>query len=186
MMTLSNICELASTEEVFKNIILDSRINKELLIDRICEECGNMVSIWRDNVGAFIHYTESFFKRNAGEYKRIMDAYTSEYNPIENYDKTIESFEINTGSGTLDGTNSVSDKRSSFDSNDMQPTTSETTTKKDGTTSTNTRVYDERIHGNVGVTTNQQMIKSEMSLRKFNIYDYITNMYANNMFMRVM
>ena len=41
------------------------------------------------------------------------------------------------------------------------------------------------IHGNIGVTTSQQMIQSEIELRKFNIYDYIADLYASEFLYRI-
>lgn len=41
------------------------------------------------------------------------------------------------------------------------------------------------IHGNIGVTTSQQMIESEIELRKFNIYDYIADLYAGEFLYRI-
>lgn len=41
------------------------------------------------------------------------------------------------------------------------------------------------IHGNIGVTTSQQMIESELELRKFNIYDYIADLYAEEFLYRI-
>lgn len=41
------------------------------------------------------------------------------------------------------------------------------------------------IHGNIGVTTSQQMIESEIELRKFNIYDYIADLFAAEFLVRV-
>ena len=34
-----------------------------------------------------------------------------------------------------------------------------------------------RAHGNIGVTTSQQMLESERNVANFNIYDYITNQF---------
>ena len=44
---------------------------------------------------------------------------------------------------------------------------------------------DSHIHGNIGVTTSQQMIESELELRKFNIYDYIADLYAGEFLYRI-
>lgn len=50
---------------------------------------------------------------------------------------------------------------------------------------TNTKVgVDTRelsIHGNIGVTTTQRMMQSEYDIRKFNLYTYIANVFADNM-----
>lgn len=39
-------------------------------------------------------------------------------------------------------------------------------------------ILDEHTHGNVGVTTNQQMINSELELREFDIYQNISRRFA--------
>ena len=44
--------------------------------------------------------------------------------------------------------------------------------------------YDHReldIHGNIGVTTSQQMMEQEYNIRKFNLYTYIANCFADNL-----
>lgn len=41
--------------------------------------------------------------------------------------------------------------------------------------------YTQHLHGNIGVTTNQQMINEELALMKsFNIYQFISNMFMND------
>lgn len=41
------------------------------------------------------------------------------------------------------------------------------------------------IHGNIGVTTNVQMIEGELELRKFDIYETIANMFEEEFIVRV-
>lgn len=48
----------------------------------------------------------------------------------------------------------------------------------DGRTGTHTRTG--REHGNVGVTTSQQMIQSERDLVVFNMYDVIAESFIEN------
>lgn len=56
-----------------------------------------------------------------------------------------------------------------------------TTSGTDGETDTGTRTS--RIHGNIGVTTAQQMLESEMELaNKFWIYDYIASAFETDNF----
>ena len=42
-----------------------------------------------------------------------------------------------------------------------------------------------RIHGNIGVVTNVQMIEGELELRKFDIYEQIANMFEEEFIVRV-
>ena len=46
--------------------------------------------------------------------------------------------------------------------------------------------YTEHTHGNIGVTTNQQMIEQELELlRHFDIYDWIAAKLENELFIQV-
>lgn len=43
----------------------------------------------------------------------------------------------------------------------------------------------DHTHGNIGVTTTQQMIQSELELRKFNIYDYISGLFEQDLLLQI-
>ena len=131
-----------------------------------------------------------YFKYNWG---RMLTALTAQYNPIENYDRNELSTVAGSGSDSDTygaqtnnyGQRKVTDVHSvtPYDSSTMSPddkneqtedaksdtlgTHTDTHTK--GTTETTTS----RIHGNVGVTTNQHMITEELELRKQNIIERI-------------
>lgn len=95
------------------------------------------------------------------------------------------------GSTSLNGVND--NKVSAYDSNDYQPE-SQNTNKSTGTDSSNTSTntnnsfindvdvnrnskHSGRIHGNIGVTTTQQMLESELSLAAWNVYEHITDLF---------
>ena len=40
-------------------------------------------------------------------------------------------------------------------------------------------IHDGRIHGNVGVTTSQQMLQAELDISAWNIYEHITDLFLN-------
>ena len=98
---------------------------------------------------------------------------------------------------TIDTTVVSEDEVSAFDSSTYQPS-DKNTTDNDGTdtvdysgtikdeygegTSGNenensTNTHSGRIHGNVGVTTSQQMLTAEYEVARFNIIDQITDMF---------
>ena len=84
---------------------------------------------------------------------------------------------------------------SAFDSSAYQPrerttesgnekTEAETTSKAKGSQDTSNKREDKEehslhSHGNIGVTTNQQMIQSELELRQFDIYKYIAKCFED-------
>lgn len=45
--------------------------------------------------------------------------------------------------------------------------------------------HEGRVHGNIGVTTTQQMINQELELRKFDIYLTIANMFESEFIVRI-
>lgn len=46
-------------------------------------------------------------------------------------------------------------------------------------------VFASHIHGNIGVTTTQQMLQSERELVKFNLWDYIADKFTQDLMLRV-
>ena len=75
--------------------------------------------------------------------------------------------------------------------NQTQVSTSGTNTnefsygRKDVNTEKGNTEHSGRIHGNIGVTTTQQMMESEMSLRKQSFIDYCTGLFANDLLLLV-
>lgn len=57
--------------------------------------------------------------------------------------------------------------------------------KVDTVTHTGTEGYSSRIHGNIGVTTSQQMIESELELRRFDIYTDIAARFEHEFIVQV-
>lgn len=140
-------------------------------------------------------------------WKKLYDTTVLEYNPIENYDRmeewedtdneTTSSARDNTvkSTSTNEIVNSVNitDQNTAFNAGladhakqitdgDTTENGSITNTEKenvnDGRTGNHTRTG--RTHGNVGVTTSQQMIQSERDLVVFNLYDVIAESFIEN------
>lgn len=57
--------------------------------------------------------------------------------------------------------------------------------KVDTITHNGTESYRSNIHGNIGVTTSQQMINSELELRKYDIYSDIANRFEREFLVQV-
>ena len=110
-----------------------------------------------------------------------------EYNPLENYDR-YEEYE---GSGTSESDTSTSGSGSGSDtltkaaanSSSYEPydkhTTSESSSSSGGTDVEYGDEHTSHIHGNIGVTTSQQMLESELEIAKFNIYTTIADLFAD-------
>lgn len=150
---------------------------------------------------------KTYNNQMAANLKKSLDAFFSTYNPIENYDRNEESttttgakeenFKKGANTDTTEigqGTITTKSDVTSYESNTFADADKVTTDESPRTTTNilgerlDTRTEKEHVdkfvnhvHGNVGVTTSQQMIESELELRKRNIiFEYLTefaNMY---------
>ena len=150
---------------------------------------------------------ESYNKLMSSNLKSQLDVMKTAYNPIENYDSNEEStstiglkeenFKKGANTDTTEvgpGTITTKSDVTSYESNTFadadKVTTDESARTTTSTMSERSDIRTEkehvdkvskRIHGNIGVTTSQQMIESELELRKRNVTtEYLTefaNMY---------
>ena len=133
--------------------------------------------------------SDSWWAKWAPNFLAWIRAMEKEYNPIENYDRQESWHEdiVDDGETTLDSDTSDTNTVSAFDSSSYQPHDKNTGTVDNTTTLDNDRDIDHtgRVHGNIGVTTSQQMIESELRLRYNNIYNMIADIYVKELFVAV-
>ena len=119
-------------------------IPKEIIVDKICMECGELPLVYTDpDVMKKMIYVWAYTNWNA--FNRMWIALTEEYNPIHNYDRTEEWGDDGTAVSGVMGYNSTK-------------FTDATKVKTD-----NTRTG--HAFGNIGVTTSAQMIDQEIDIR---------------------
>lgn len=133
------------------------------------------------------------------KWSKLWDAFNTEYNPIENYSMTEheERDDVTTRKGsdtlTMTGTNTdaltgaTENEVSAFNSSDYSGNTKneQSTTNTETRNMTDTTTHDtadtldgERTltrSGNIGVTTSQQMLQSEIELRKWLYFNSVFN-----------
>lgn len=179
-------------DDLFKGITLPEGLAKDTLTNNILLQGGDFEVVYADPF--FLQNAISIWAdREAATFERWVNALAIEYAPLENYDRhedwtdTLDSDGTSRTTGTNDtSTNgTVTTDVSAYDSNGYQPkekvTTAETidndTTENNTSTLDNEGVHTGRIHGNIGVTTSQQMLESELDLGYWNIYSRITDMF---------
>ena len=141
-------------------------------------------------------YSSASFMKSAIEVwsQKMLEVWTKqyattkyEYNPIDNYDRYEEWTDKGSGSRG-EKTTSSSDTSGStvrsgsaynerdFVERDMDRNTGEQSADFSGDISTeNSSTHSGHIHGNIGVTTTQSMIKQEREIVNFNMYNIIIN-----------
>ena len=182
-------------DTLFDLLEVPDGIDKDKLIDNILLEAGERSVIYSDPeflknaIGIWSNTYQATFERWA-------KALAIEYDPLENYDRREEwTDERNTETSTEDtqtteqttsGTNTQT--RVAYPDNqwhdgikDVDSGSQDVTVNGSGSgTGSETAEHEGRIHGNIGVTTSQQMLQSELDLGYWNIIVKITDLFIEN------
>lgn len=193
---------------MWKDIVLDNRVNKDVLLQEITKECSQMIPI-SQTVGSFKQLSDQFFKKWQYQITKLMNTQEFEYNPIWNRDGKIvewrgvervreESVTEDVNSKNHEYVDSDHEETvSAYDSSTYQPYGKDVShSTRDGSENTDrdrdtdenestVENFTQTNQGNVGVTTTQSMIKEERELYEFNIYEWIVKKYAKELFLQV-
>lgn len=190
-MTLNGIYQYDNT--IFDLLSLPEGIDKETLVDNLIVRSGDFEVMYPDadflklSIGAWSRKWQPTFIR-------WISALNLEYDPLENYnryehwtdnkDSQVYGAAIGSTSGATDSTNtnkaSADDAGNDFtakDQTEIHGTDSGSTLSNTSNTVDDNNEHDGRIHGNIGVTTSQQMLKSELDIGYWNIYEKITDIF---------
>lgn len=165
-MNLINIENYAKTQDfnLWDEFTLPDTMDRDVLINTIFDVCGEYEPLYYD-LELFKAKINNFFIKWSYDFNAVVRALKTEYAPLENYNRV----ETTTDSGS-----NIADV-SAFDSDEYQ--------KDSKTTNLNTRTS--TIAGNIGVTTSQQMLESEIALRtKWNAYEIVANKFFDELMLK--
>lgn len=190
---------------LFDNMSLPEGVDKTTVINAIIQDCAELEVLYAS--APFMKVMIGVWSaRERPTFNRIYAAESAEYDPIENYNrKQTDTREIQhsgndvssgSSSGQASDTSSATDnnlhKYAAFDSGTLadqtrdERQTSATGSQTTSQTVQNTLTHGEKvgetftsnIHGNIGVTTSQQMLESEIALApKINTINYVVNSF---------
>jgi hypothetical protein len=177
---------LHADSTLFDGMALPEGVDKTRVIDQIVEDCAELEILFTDP--DYMKYSiKSWSERRLYSWTKLYETSQYEYNPIWNKDGTVTETESgsnsaerntsgqasNTGSNShkVRGYNAASLVESENDSVENSGSSSENVTDEASHTVTRTR----EEHGNIGVTTTQQMIKEEREISNFDIYQIIAD-----------
>lgn len=193
MLTVMGLYEYDNT--IFNNMYLPTGVDRTTMINHIILETAEMETIYP--VPNFLKSAINLWSASrAMTWDKIYQASQLEYNPIENYDRqetestTASSAHsgkdttITSGTATSNGTNKIAGFDSSVlvdhDSSEGTATDSGSHELTHGEQIADQSSRTSRIHGNIGVTTSQQMLEQELQIAgKLNIYDYIAQEFKS-------
>lgn len=174
----------AEGSDLFISLDLPDGIDKDVVINNILMKGGEFEVL----------YSNPYFLRDSiltwskkwyWTFDRWIKVINQEYNPLENYDRMedwVDTEKVDTQNHIDDSTNGTTENQvSAFDtanySNSSKSITgtigaNDSTGSVDGK-STKTG----RAHGNIGVTTSQQMLQSELDVARWNLYNEIADIF---------
>lgn len=167
--TLSILGLYNYNSHLFDDMVVPAGVVKDNLVNNILMESAQLETyIPRFEMLQALIGTWSATRLDA--WTRLYNALSAEYNPIENYDRNEEWTDTSNNTSTSSG--SVLNKVNGYNAPTLTDSAKAETT--DTTNGNGSNTHTGRVHGNIGVTTNQQMIQAELDLRKTDIYEIIT------------
>lgn len=187
--------------DLFKNLRLPDGVDKTTFTNTLLLDYGTLGTIYPDFYFMRDIAIPAWCDKWQESLRQVWNALHADYNPIENYDRqehwTDSSDITRTESGNNESSitgnensNAYGDV-SAYNSADYQ---AQDRTRSDSSNASNgknnysssnqksgTTTHDGRIHGNIGVTTNQQMIESELKLRKQSFYGYAASLFMQDL-----
>lgn len=196
---------------IFEDIVLDERLDKATLAGVLLDECGAMRCIY-ETTSSFKYFSDIFFKKYEWNIKKLVDSLNFEYDPLKN--KNIEWTETTEIEQDLDteeereknntGTegnvfsetevNTISAMNSSNYEPDNKRDRNGSNTRTDNLKETNNSNKNENLtwdetdtHKESGLEKMpyQDLIEKERKVSQFNVYTWIADKYASELFLMV-
>lgn len=177
---------LSYDSTIFDNMVLPSGISLDEVVDNIVLKYGNTpLFIPAPEIMKF--YIGRWSGKRLAQWNRFKAAIEKQYNPIENYNRLEErdsafthGHTVGSNSDIIYGSNTENkisaDNATSYQADRRSENTGIDQTKaSEKHSGTDEEKITSKISGNIGVTTSQQMLSSELELiPKLNLIDYIT------------
>ena len=187
-------------KSIFDLLTVPEGIEKETLVDNILLECGEFETLYADP--DFMRQAiGSWSLKHQATFTRWVNALSIEYAPLENYDRQENWTDVTdadttnrlnstvTANNSSNGTNSTNvaayDTSSYSPSDQVIDSSSAQSTSTDASTGSGTEdvtfTHGGRIHGNIGVTSSQELLRQELDVARFNIIDEITTLFMQEL-----
>lgn len=176
---------------IFDDMQLPDAIDRNTLIGNIVLECAGL-EITLPNAEIFKNMLTTWSNSRIDAWSKMVTALQSQYNALHNYDRTETHTDKWSNDSTKNmvqssgGSDTTTNKTAAYNG-DALATAGENKTAYGGTANTTntdkdsgTRDYTIKAYGNIGVTTSQQMLESEMKLRgQYDIYSIIVSEFRD-------
>ena len=177
---------LHANSTLFDSMSLPDGVDRKRVIDQIVEDCAELEILFPDP--DYMKYAiTSWSARRLYSWTKLFATTNLTYNPIWNKDGTVT--ETETGSNSAERNTSGEASNSGTNSHKVRGFNESALTESENNSVSNSGTSSENVtdeashtitktreeHGNIGVTTTQQMIKEEREISNFDIYQIIAD-----------
>lgn len=190
--------------QIFDNLMLPAGLDKDILVSDILTECSDFTLLY-PNYDFMKMLIGVWSQKELLIWTRLHESETIEYNPIENYDRhesisrsvsseasgesSANSKASSTGSGVSKAGRTAYDSGTIKDVAQTDNINSDQSqgdsTESSSTSASGVETVVNHTHGNIGVTTAQQMIEGYREVSKFCVYDYIVQSFKDRFCVQV-
>lgn len=167
-------------KSLWDGFTIPSGIDRNVLVDSIILRGGEFEVLYADPE-FYKQAINAFFRKHNRTFTKWYEALQIEYNPLENYDRLEEWNDKATGKSNDKSSGSVTNKVSAYNTSNLQTVSKDDTTASSDTSMENENKRTGRAHGNIGVTTSQQMLQSELDINAWNLYEHIADLFCDEL-----
>lgn len=204
---IQNGKELNDLGSMYEDIVLDSRIDKAVLVGALVDECGAMRCLY-ETTATFKYFSDNFFKKYQWNITKMRDTLEFEYDPLKN--KELEWTEETDIKQELDTEEGRTRENTGTQGNEYEETNTVSAMNTDNyspdnkSNSENTRTDDlkeeisankdedltwdetdtHKESGTINVAY-QDLIEKERRIAEFNVYNWISKKYAKELFLLI-
>lgn len=166
-MTLNGLYDYGQlrNDDLFEDMILPDHLDKEVVLNSILIECGELPVMWADY--PFLkNHIRVWFKRKKPIFDKMVELKELEFNPLYNYDR-FEEYEdsetennsaTSSGSGGATNTNAATSYESETFKNTDKQTSESSNSARSSSDTTRDFKHSAHLFGNIGVTTSVDML----------------------------
>lgn len=207
MYNIQNDRELNDLGSMFEDIDVDARVDKDILVGALVDQCGAMRCLY-ETTASFKYFSDNFFKKYKWNITKMLNTLEFEYDPLKNkqldwteetditQDLDTEEDRTRNNTGTqgnvYEETNTVSamnsDSYSPDNKSDSSNTRTDNLSESINATKDEDLTWDETdTHTESGTinTAYQDLIDKERKVSEFNVYNWISKKYASELFLLI-
>lgn len=183
--TLQGLQKYAESKDksIFESFTLPEGIDEETVKESIMFEAGDFGIVYAD-LDYMIDAIGMWCRKWNYTFAKWLKAISVEYEPLENYRRKEHWDDTgnNTGNSKTTGSNQSDYKVTTYENDTLhqRDRTNDTGTSNTDATGTYANTRDGIAYGNIGVTTSQMMLESELEIARWNLIEQITDMFIRD------